>query len=234
VRVAVIVAGGTGERFGAPAGKQLARIDGRPVLSYTLTAISSCPSVDGVVLVANPERLGEYQALAEVTCPDKLIAVVPGGESRQLSVASGLGALPRDARIVIIHDGARPLVTSELITRAVDVLEEGLCEGVIVGHPAFDTLKRVTSDGVVVGTADRSELWSVQTPQVFLAEVLQAAYAEAERAGLEATDDAALVEAAGGTVRVILGARENIKITVAEDVALAEAVVASRRLKGES
>lgn len=223
---AIIVAGGTGERFGSAAGKQLAEAAGRPLLSWSVAAFERCSSVDAIIVVAHPDRLEEYAAAVH---GDKLLGVVAGGETRQDSVANGLAAIPGGADVVAVHDGARPLVVPETIASAVALLgEDGDLDGAVVGHPMFDTVKRTTPDGTVIGTLDRSDLWVVQTPQVFRARVLRDAYARASAEGFSGTDDASLVEHAGGRVRMVTGPRENIKVTVAGDLAVVEAVLRAR------
>jgi 2-C-methyl-D-erythritol 4-phosphate cytidylyltransferase len=213
MNVAIVVAGGTGERIGIEGGKQLATVAGAPVLTHTLRAFETCERVDAIVVVVHPDRLDEYRA--EAIDPygiSKVIAVVAGGETRQRSVAAGLAALPADATIVAVHDGARPLVTPDIIASAILALaSDSAVDGVVVGHPSYDTLKRVDASGVVIGTLDRRECWIAQTPQVFRADAVKRAYHRAEAEGRTGTDDASLVEAVGGAVRMVAGSRENIK-----------------------
>ncbi|MDZ4064834.1 MAG: 2-C-methyl-D-erythritol 4-phosphate cytidylyltransferase [Coriobacteriia bacterium] len=227
--VALIVAGGTGERFGREDGKQLAEAGCVPVLGHTVRAFDRAGSVDAIIVVAHPEQLDEYRAVAgqhvEAT---RLIGVVPGGDTRQDSVRHGLAAVPASARTIIVHDGARPLVAPEVIDSAVTLLESSPdSDGVVVGHPAFDTLKIVDGNRVVA-TPDRGEYWVAQTPQVFRAAALRSAYSSALEEGLEGTDDASLVEAVGGRVVMLEGSRDNLKVTVAEDLAVIEALLANR------
>jgi len=227
VRAAIIVAGGSGDRLGREGGKQLAHVWGRPLLYHTLAVFDACPAIDSIVVVVHPDRIEEYmrEAIDPVGSP-KVMAVVPGGETRQQSVAAGLAALPGSAAIVVVHDGARPLVTPDVITDAVRVLEgDATLAGVVVGHPSFDTLKIVDEDGDVVGTVDRSLFWAAQTPQVFRAEVLRHAYERGRMDDFLGTDDASLVERCQGTVRMLAGPRRNIKVTVAEDLAIVEALL---------
>jgi 2-C-methyl-D-erythritol 4-phosphate cytidylyltransferase len=138
--------------------------------------------------------------------------LVPGGATRSESVRNALDAAP-EASVVVVHDAARPLVTVELVRRCLDALEG--CDGVIAAIPVTDTVK-VVEDGSVIRTPDRGRLWAAQTPQVFRADVLRRA------SGAEATDDASLVEALGGRVRVVEGAPENFKVTTPLDVRVAE------------
>jgi 2-C-methyl-D-erythritol 4-phosphate cytidylyltransferase len=235
VNAAIIVAGGTGERSGLSSGKQLALVAGRPVLTHTLEAFAACEAVHEIVVVVHPDRLAEYAELAvKPLRSPKVASVVAGGDTRQESVANGLAAVSPDAAAVAIHDGARPLVTSALIASAIEALEsEPDLAGVVVGHPSYDTLKSVDGSRRVTGTLDRSAVWAAQTPQVFRAAVLIEAFERAAEDGYVGTDDASLVERIGGAVAVIPGPRDNIKITVPEDLLIVERLLALRG-EGES
>lgn len=224
MNAAIIVAGGSGERLGRAGGKQLLEVCGRPVLSHAIAAFEGCPSIEAIVVVTHPGRVDEYRRVAvDPLAPVKVRAVVAGGATRQESVAAGLAVLSPDAEFIAIHDGARPLVTSELVGRAIAALQaDPALSGVVIGHPSYDTMKRVDEDGVIVGTPDRGTMWAAQTPQVFRAAALLSAHAAASCEGYTGTDDASLVERAGGVVRMLEGPRNNIKVTVAEDVALVE------------
>jgi 2-C-methyl-D-erythritol 4-phosphate cytidylyltransferase len=205
----VVVAAGSGARFGAP--KQLARLGGRRVVDH---AVGTAQSVaDGVILVR--------PAAADWSVPG--VTAVPGGATRSESVRAGLGAVPADAEIVVVHDAARPLASVELYGRVIDAVRAG-ADGAVPGVPIADTVKRVDATGAVIGTIPRDELVAVQTPQAFRAATLRAAHASAP----EGTDDAAVVEAAGGRVVVVPGTAENFKITAPDDLARAEAVLAVR------
>lgn len=230
MNVAVIVAGGSGERIGLDGGKQLARIAGRPVLFHTLSTFDRCDSVDEIVVVVHPDRIAEYRSEAiEPVGSTKVTAVVGGGSTRQASVAAGLAAASAHAEILLIHDGARPMVTPAIISQAVAALDaDGSLDGVVVGHPVYDTLKAVDERLRVTATPDRSVLWVAQTPQVFRAAALRSAYAAAATSGFTGTDDASLVEHASGSVGMIAGPRDNIKITVPEDLLIAEKFLAAR------
>ena len=227
---AVIVAGGTGERLGLPGGKQLAEVAGRPVLSWSIAAFDASPLVDTIVVVCHPDRIAEYRTVAVepygLATPVRFAA---GGATRQASVASGLQQVPDDAAFVLVHDGARPLVTPALIAATLAALEaDAGADGAIVGQPVVDTLK-IVEGHVISETADRARFWAVQTPQAFRARPLSAAYAAAAADGFLGTDDASLVERAGGRVLVVEGPRDNIKVTVAEDLALVEAALLFRK-----
>lgn len=226
--VAIIVAGGTGERFGRAGGKQLAPLAGATVVTHTIGVFDACPAVNAIVVVTHPDAVASLgEAIARST---HVIAVVAGGATRQDSVAAGLAALPDDASTVVVHDGARPLVTGETIIAALGALDEGV-DGCVVGHPAYDTIKSVDDDGLVTATLDRSCLWVAQTPQVFRASTLRDAHDRARADGFLGTDDASLVERAGGRIRMVAGPRDNIKVTVAGDLVIAEAIL---RARGES
>lgn len=235
VNAAVIAAGGSGERFGVAGGKQLALVAGEPILAHTLRAFEACHAVDAIVVVTHPDRVADYGAVALAAAPEKLSAVVAGGTTRRASVAAGLAALPAGAKLVAVHDGARAAVTPELVAAAFAALEaEPGAAGVVVGHPAFDTIKRVGDGARVIATPDRSELWVAQTPQVFRLAALAHAHARAEEEAFEGTDDASLVERDGGTVLMVEGPRWNIKVTVLEDIAVLEALLSLRRREADS
>lgn len=226
---AIIVAGGAGERFGAASGKQLARVADLPVLSHALRAFDSSSRVTELVVVVHPERVDEYRSQAiEAAGLSKPIVVVAGGDSRSDSVRAGLAAVSDAVALIAVHDGARPLVTVECIDSAVQAVLDEPIDGAVVGHPVYDTLKTVEGTQVT-GTPDRDRFWVAQTPQVFDAWTLREAYASARADGFTGTDDASLVERIGGVVRMITGPRENIKVTVAEDIEVVAAVIEYRR-----
>lgn len=228
--VAIIVAGGTGERFGRKEGKQMLAIDGVPVLALTVRPFLAASLVDSLVVVCHPDRVDEYrEAVERFAVASKPIAFTAGGATRQESVAAGLSVAERlGASAVAVHDGARPLVTQETIDRALAMLRDSNeVDGVVVGHPVTDTLK-IANGELVEQTPDRSRYWAVQTPQCFDAPVLRAALDAAAGEGFTGTDDASLVERAGGRVALALGSRDNMKITVAEDAAIARAILAWR------
>jgi 2-C-methyl-D-erythritol 4-phosphate cytidylyltransferase len=230
MRCAVVVAGGTGDRFGRNGGKQLAVVDGLPVVAHALRAFDAAESIDEVVLVCHPDRLAEYTDAA-VRAPGirKVTAIVAGGATRRASVSEGLAALGGDAAIVAIHDGARPLVDPATIDTAVACLvDRPDVDGVVVGHPAYDTVKTVDASATIVGTPDRVGLWIAQTPQVFRVPVLRRAHDLAAEHAYEGTDDASLVERAGGVVIMLEGPRWNLKVTVPEDLAVVSSLLALR------
>jgi 2-C-methyl-D-erythritol 4-phosphate cytidylyltransferase len=231
VNAAVIAAGGSGERFGEGAGKQLALIDGVPLLTRTLLAFDACPDVDAVVVVTHPDRVEEYRRVAvEAQGVRKVVAVVAGGATRVQSVRAGLAALPEGVDLVAVHDGARAAITPDTITSAFHALASHAdVDGVVIGYPCVDTIKEVDAAGRVVATPDRNRYWMAQTPQVFRASALARAYWRAGIAGFDGTDDAALVEAVGGTVMMLAGPRTNLKVTVPEDLDMLAAMLTAQQ-----
>jgi 2-C-methyl-D-erythritol 4-phosphate cytidylyltransferase len=203
---AIVVAAGSGSRFGAA--KQYQPLGGRRVLDWSLEAARA--TADGVVVVVPPERAGDAEPLAD--------AVAAGGDTRSASVRAGLASVPGDAEIVVVHDGARPLAGVSLFAAVLAAIRAG-ADAAVPGVPLADTLRWRTG-----GVADRDGLVAVQTPQAFRAGVLRAAHA----GGGEATDDASLVEAAGGKVVVVDGSAQNLKITNPHDLAVAEALLRER------
>jgi len=204
----VVVAAGRSTRFGGPKLRQ--RLAGRAVLDWSMDAAAA--AADGVVLVVAE---GAERSHARATC------VVAGSDTRSGSVRNGLAAVPTDAEVIVIHDAARPLATPAMFAAAVAAVVQG-ADAAVCAVPVVDTLKRV-DDAAVVETVPRAGLWAVQTPQAFRARALRAAHA----GGAEATDDAALIEAAGGRVVVVAGAATNLKVTHPSDLAIAEALVGS-------
>jgi 2-C-methyl-D-erythritol 4-phosphate cytidylyltransferase len=211
---AIIVAAGQGRRFGSP--KQFALLRGRSVLDWSLAVFGQHPRITDIILVLPDEALGKKFTRAH----PKLRAVVRGGAERQDSVFRGFSELdPRRAEIVLIHDGARPLVSSALIRRVIREAEKhGAC---VPGVPLEDTVKRVDG-GLVVRTLDRAKLSRIQTPQGFSYGLLKRAFARAWAEKFYGTDDASLVERLGEKVVVTEGDPKNIKVTTLLDLKLAE------------
>lgn len=218
----VIVAAGRGERMGG-IDKVFAPLMGRPLIAWTLAAFRKCDAIDGVVVVAAPRAVMRMEALAQEWRMTNVRAVVSGGKERQDSVRAGIEATD-GAAIVAVHDGARPLVTPEIIARGVEIARES--GAALCAVPAHDTVKEVEGEPPQVrATLDRRRMWLAQTPQVFARALLLEGHRRAEA---EATDDAALVEAAGHPVRVYEGATWNFKVTTAEDLIIAEALLRER------
>ena len=226
----VIVAGGSGSRFGRAGGKQLAKLAGRPVLAWTAEAFARTACVDALVVVAPASQVEEMRAVVENAVAGCMpVELAPSGATRQASVRSGLGQVPRSCDFVAIHDGARPLVRPETIAKAVDALAESPdLGGVICAARVVDTLKTSADGRSIDDTPDRTLFWSAQTPQVFRrAEILRWHELAADE-GFEVTDDAMLAEHFGARVGLVESPRDNIKVTMPEDLALAEALLATR------
>ena len=209
--VGIIPAAGSGERLGASGPKAFVMCGGRSLVDWSLEVLEA---VCDRVVVAVPAGFDEG-----VGCR------VLGGASRSESVRLALAAAP-DADVVVVHDAARPLITRDLVESCVAALEGW--DGVVAAAPVADTIKEADGAGRVVRTLDRSALWAIQTPQVFRADVLRRALHVDDAVLASATDDASLVEAAGGSVRVIEAPAENIKVTRPVDLALAEALLRAR------
>ncbi len=216
---AVIPAAGQGVRFGGDTRKQFLSLQDKPILLHTLEAFEASPLVNGVVLVAPESDQAFLKKLLVGTKVTKIGAIVPGGPTRQDSVKNGLSALPV-CDMVLVHDGVRPLVSVELLARTIKAAEA--CGAAVPGLPVRETTKQVDLQGMVVQTMDRAQLWSIQTPQAFRYEVLQRAFAQAEKDKFYGTDEAMLVERLGFPVKVVMGEPWNLKITTAEDLMIAE------------
>jgi 2-C-methyl-D-erythritol 4-phosphate cytidylyltransferase len=214
VAVALIVAAGSGERLGAPRPKAFVTLAGKPMVQWSIDALRAVPSVERIV-VALPD--GE-------TAPEGTIGV-PGGAVRSASVRAALAAAgPGDP--VIVHDAARPLVTPAAVEGTLAALDGA--DAAIAAAPVADTIKEADADGSVRATLDRSRLWAVQTPQTFRRDVLERALDVDDDTLAAATDDAWLVERAGGTVRVVSAPPENLKVTTAADLHRAELLLRDR------
>lgn len=230
---AIILAGGTGERFGDPRGKQFAELCGLPIMSWSVMAFDRAPSVSSIVIVCAPDKVSTVQqeVLSRLTLA-KPVGFAPSGATRQDSVYSGLQAVPRDAALVAVHDSARPLIEVDSIERCcAAVRADASLAGAICANRSVDTLKLVEGNKIVA-TPNREFYWVAQTPQVFYAKPLMAAYKAALWEGFAGTDDASLVERHGGTVECVECPRDNIKVTVPEDLAVAAATM-ERRLVEE-
>jgi len=214
---AVIAAAGGSERMGG-VDKLFAPITGKPVLARVIDTFQRCKSVDQIVPVVNRENLESCrQLVAEHSWP-KLTEVCLGGERRQDSVAAGLKQLDH-CKWVVIHDGARPLVTVELIERGLEAVRE--TGAAVAGVPVTDTIKVADNDRIVQETPLRQNLWAVQTPQIFRFDIISKAYQQVKG---EVTDDATLVERLDYKVKLYMGAYDNIKITTPDDLVIAEAL----------
>jgi 2-C-methyl-D-erythritol 4-phosphate cytidylyltransferase len=227
--VAIIPAAGEGQRMGGSLQKQFLSLRGMPILAHTLRVFEQNPQIDGVVLVvaARQQQVLEEKVLEPYPCK-KLLRVVNGGPERQDSVARGLEVVPSECELVVVHDGARPLVSTELLDSV--LVAANSYGAALAAIPARDTVK-LGKGGFVVATLEREELWLAQTPQAFHAALLRRAYEEVVRTKVAVTDDAALVERLGVSVHLVLGSVENIKVTTPSDLIMAEALLTQRENK---
>ncbi|MGI6553847.1 MAG: 2-C-methyl-D-erythritol 4-phosphate cytidylyltransferase [Bacillota bacterium] len=225
---AVIAAGGSGSRMGMPVNKVYVPLNGLPLLCHTLLVFSNCPLINEIVVVV-PQNEIDFcrKTIIEPLGFCKAVKITAGGKERQDSVRCGLRETSSNCDYVVVHDGARPLLTPAVLEA---VLQEGFSWGAAVAAvPVKDTIKIADSQGFVIDTPERDKLWSVQTPQVFSKDILTAAHELAERRGVLGTDDAFLVEQMGHRVKIVPGEYENIKVTTPEDLDFAEAVLGRRR-----
>ena len=222
---AVIVAAGSGTRMGG-VDKLMADLGGKPVLAHTLLAFQQARSIDEIVLVVREDQMEEIRLMTLRLGLSKLKTMVPGGATRMESVQNGLKALSGKCKYVAVQDGARPLVTVDLIQRVME--KAGKYQAVAPGIPVKDTIKQVDDSGLVVATPDRDTLRAVQTPQVFQKELLKAAWKKAKKEKQVYTDDCAAMEAMGVPVYLVEGDEENLKITTPQDLTLAAAILAGR------
>ena len=231
---ALIMAGGSGERFGDSRGKQFVELCGLPMAAWSIAAYDRAPSVGRIVVVCARDKAEQMcdEVLGRLTLTTP-VTLAPGGDTRQQSVLSGLSAIDEDFSLVAIHDAARPLTEVEDIEGILAyVRNTPEAEGAICAARSIDTLKQV--DGTeITATLDRDVIWAAQTPQVFRLDTIRALHEKAAREGsLDATDDAALVERAGGRVDVYETSRDNIKVTLPGDLDIAQ-VILEHRIMGE-
>ena len=220
----LIAAAGSGRRMGADRNKLLLPLAGRPVLAWTLEAALEAKAIAWIGLLGQPVDRAEIAPLmAGVAKP---VVWIEGGSTRQESVQRGLAALPAAATHVLIHDGARCLAEPSLFDRCAAAVESA--DAVIAATPVTDTIKRVNTEGLILDTPDRSELWAAQTPQGFAVEQLREGHRQALARGWSVTDDASLFERLGWHVQVLDAGPANIKVTTPFDLTVAEAVLALR------
>lgn len=220
----VVAAGGSGRRMG-DVRKQYLELLGEPVLVRALRPFLAHPAVEWVVVALPPEDAA--RAPAWLLDLDPRVRVVAGGAERTDSVRAALAAVPEEAAIVLVHDAARPLVSGDVLARVLDAAASGV--GAIPVVPLEDTIKEVDAAGRVLATLERARLRRVQTPQAFPRALLVEAHRHALAEGVGATDDAALVERIGGTIVAVEGSPENLKITSARDLLIAEALLRASR-----
>jgi 2-C-methyl-D-erythritol 4-phosphate cytidylyltransferase len=229
---AVIVAGGTGSRMKTARPKQFVELAGKPLLAYTLSRFERSPVIDRVVLVLPRRGFDDHMKLmSEWVEGVKPVDMVPGGVERQDSTRAGLEALPPDFEgWVAVHDGARPLIESDVITRVVEAARHH--GGALAGLPVYETLKEV-EQGQVTGTVDRKRFYRAQTPQCFRYDILRQALERARTDGIVGTDESAIVERLGVDVAIVPGSESNLKVTTSKDLVLAKYYLELEGLEAE-
>jgi 2-C-methyl-D-erythritol 4-phosphate cytidylyltransferase len=220
----IVPAAGQGKRMGAGKNKQFLNIGSKPLILQTIQAFAQDEWCNQIILVGNEQELGELENLIESSGLIKPIIIIAGGKERQQSVYHGIKMVEDHEKIVLIHDGARPFITREIIHEVVQKANDNGAATVAV--PVKDTIKKVNHE-VVEETLERSGLWAVQTPQAFRLSIVKTAHQKAEEMGFLGTDDASLVEYIGQSVHIVQGSYFNIKITTPEDLILAEAIIKS-------
>lgn len=225
---AVIPAAGKGTRMNMDVNKQYIEINGVPILARTLQVFEKCEVISNIVLVVNShDIMWCKQNIVLKYNLSKVSTIASGGASRQESVFKGLKCLPEDCDIVIIHDGARPFVNENMIKASIQAALE--CGAGCVGVPAKDTIKIIDDDNYVCTTPPREFVWSIQTPQTFKYDIIMKAHSDAIQKGVEATDDASLVEIMNYKVKLVEGSYRNFKITTKEDLLFAEALLSKEQ-----
>ncbi len=234
---AIIVAAGSSQRMGFD--KLFANLAGLPVVARSIAAFETCADVRDIILITRPERADAIRQMARDHGWRKLRAILPGGAARHLSVWNGLQAIAQDAdpnatataqSWVAVHDGARPLVTPDLIARCFQLARQA--GAACCASPVSDTLKRVDANRRVAGSVDRSNLWGMQTPQIFSFPVLHRAYETLIAADGLVTDEASALEQLGLPVALLDSGEYNLKITYPPDLRLAEFILAARAGEG--
>jgi 2-C-methyl-D-erythritol 4-phosphate cytidylyltransferase len=222
----LIPAAGMGRRMGSDRNKLLLTLLDKPLLAWTLEAVSASGCISWIGIIGQPVDFPDFQEILATVNLSKPVELIPGGETRQQSVYNGLQALPPDAERVLIHDGARCLATPELFERCGATLQT--CSGLIAAIPVKDTIKIVDQNRLILDTPDRQQLWAAQTPQGFEVKLLKECHDQGIQKGWEVTDDAALLEKCGLPVHIVMGEETNLKVTTPVDLSVAEFILRSR------
>lgn len=221
--VALVPAAGKGKRMKFPTSKPYTPLGDKPILAHTLLVLNASPLIDSIYVIVGENDFPICQSqIINRYFLSKVKGLVKGGKERQDSVWEGIKKIGEECDIVLIHDGARPLVTGDILERSIE--ETKRSGAACAGIPLQDTLKAVDREGHIRRTVEREGLWLIQTPQTFKYHIIKDAYLKAYREGFRGTDDASLVERMGHPVKIILGSVENIKITTSEDLELAECI----------
>ena len=232
--VAIVPAAGLGKRFSSSVRKTFATLDGMPLLTHTLKRLNREPLITDIIPVLRGQDTKTGLDIAEEHKLDKVRWIAAGGPERQDSIYNGLrlleemgGGVSPDT-LILVHDGARPVIPKSTIHRLISEVE-GI-DGAAPGVPANETLKSVNKDGIITSTIDRENIRAIQTPQIFRFSVLKKAYEKAFADGFYGTDDASLVERIGGKIKIIPGNPLNIKVTTPEDLHLVEYIIANQEV----
>jgi 2-C-methyl-D-erythritol 4-phosphate cytidylyltransferase len=217
---AILAAAGRGDRLGQP--KQLLDLGGRPVVAWSLELFEHTPEIGAIYIACEDEQRARFEQIAKHFAPSKTRNIVAGGTTRQASVFAALSSIAPAPDLVLVHDGARPFVSREIVARTIAAARRS--GAAIAAVPVKDTIKVAGSENLIERTLERDRLWAAQTPQVFRYDLLVAAHAKASADAASATDDAALVERLGVPVELVMGSYENIKITTPDDLETARHV----------
>ena len=225
--IALVPAAGIGKRFGSGTNKTFHELSGKPLILWSLEVLESVDEVIEIIPILQVADMDTGRTIFEKAGLSKIKKIAPGGKERQDSVYNGLKLIRDKDCMVLIHDGARPLIKKTLVLHIIRHMSESMAkkehyDGIIPGVPIKDTIKESDGTMTVKKTLKRSALWAIQTPQVFPHENIVRAYARAMKARVYATDDAALIEHYRGRIKIVTGSYTNIKITTPEDLALAE------------
>ncbi len=223
----IIPAAGQGKRMRRGSNKVFLPLVDMPVLLHSVLTFSACSEVDNLVVVVAPDEVEQVETMLHSLSEIKPWQVVAGGRERQHSIANAIKVVSGATKTILVHDGARPLVTEQCIKNVIKGAI--LYKAAIVAVAVKNTIKTVDENGWVTGTPERSTLWSIQTPQGFEAHLLRKAYEQAEQEGYIGTDDASLVERLGVKVKVVCGSYDNLKVTTPEDLTIAEALLKERK-----
>lgn len=228
---AIIVAAGNSTRMGQGISKQFLKICERPVIYWTLKAFEDCNCIDEIVVCSKKSDFDKMREIIRKYKITKVKCLVQGGSTRQQSVVNGVNATSSDSNYLVIHDGARPLITCDMIEKAIaGAMENGAAA---IGVQVKDTLKIVDENSLIIGTQSRENLWAVQTPQVFEKEIYIKALKAAQADDMDCTDDCQLIERINQKITMVIGQSLNIKITTSDDLLLAEAILKNRGMKNE-
>lgn len=221
---AVIVAAGSSQRMGSD--KILMKLGPMPVLVRTILAFQDNPLIDEIIVVTKTDKIEEVAKLCDNSGLSKVKMVISGGATRMESALAGVSAVRKGAELIAIHDGARPLVTQDVINRTIYAAQKYM--SAVPAVPSTDTLKIVDADGVITATVDRESTYRVQTPQVFEADLIKGALTKAAMDDLPITDDCSAMDRMGVKTHIVEGDYNNIKITTPGDLVIAEAIIRDR------